>query len=170
MKTNIDFLTEIQDNFVSLASRPAFCIANQFFTYGQLSHCVSKVRERLKPFSDEYIGLVANDDLMTYASIIAIWLEGKCYVPLHPHQPLARNKDIIRQVGISTLLDSSPCSGFTECGVQIIAETVGSETTDACPQTDHIFDANHHAYILFTSGSTGRGDLRQCVGILGLRS
>lgn len=156
MKTNIDFLTEIQENFVNYASRPAFCISNQFFTYSQLSHCVSKVGERLKPVSDEYIGLVANDELMTYASILAIWLEGKCYVPLHPHQPLARNKDIIHQVGINTLLDSSPCSSFTDCGVQIIAETVGSEATDACLQADHIFDASHHAYILFTSGSTGR--------------
>ena len=156
MKAKIDFLTEIQDNFVNYASRPAFCIADQLFTYGQLSHCVSKVRERLKTAADEYIGLVANDDLMTYASILAIWLEGKCYVPLHPHQPLARNMDIIRQVGINTLLDSSPCSSFTANDLKVINATAEEEYEDTCSKDGHTFNADHNAYILFTSGSTGR--------------
>lgn len=156
MKAKIDFLTEIQDNFVNYASRPAFCIADQLFTYGQLSHCVSKVRERLKTAADEYIGLVANDDLMTYASILAIWLEGKCYVPLHPHQPLARNMDIIRQVGINTLLDSSPCSSFTANDLKVINATTEEEDEDTCSKDGHTFNADHNAYILFTSGSTGR--------------
>ena len=160
MKTNIDFLTKIQENFVQYASRPAFCIANQFFTYGQLSHCVSKVRGRLQSVSDEYIGLVANDDLMTYASILAIWLEGKCFVPLHPHQPLARNTDIIHQVGISTLLDSSTSSSFANCGVLVITETAVSEMADYCSQTGHIYDADRNAYILFTLAA--RDDPKVC--------
>jgi acyl-CoA synthetase (AMP-forming)/AMP-acid ligase II len=41
------------------------------------------------------IGLVANDDIETYASIFAIWLEGFAYVPLHPHQPVERSLEII---------------------------------------------------------------------------
>lgn len=32
--------------------------------------------------------MAAYDDLETYASIFALWLEGKCYVPLHPNQLL----------------------------------------------------------------------------------
>ena len=53
------------------------------------------------------VGLVINNDLRTYASIIAIWLMGKCYVPLHPQWPLERCLDIVGQVGLDTILGSS---------------------------------------------------------------
>jgi D-alanine--poly(phosphoribitol) ligase subunit 1 len=39
-------------------------------------------------------------------------MEGKCYVPLHPLQPIARCLDIISQVGLHTVLDSSETTRY----------------------------------------------------------
>lgn len=61
----------------------AYCIKEEFFTYERLAQEVAKIRTLLAHVSDKNVGLVANDDIYTYASIYALWLEGKAYVPLH---------------------------------------------------------------------------------------
>ena len=73
----------------------ALCVDDTFYTYGQLARRVAAVRDTIRKEPSKTIGLVANDDINTYASILALWMEGKCYVPLHPLQPLARCADII---------------------------------------------------------------------------
>ena len=95
----------------------AFCIGGKFYTYLDLAMCISKIREKLSDVSDSHIGLVANDDLDTYASIFALWIEGKCYVPLHPEQPIDRCLDIISQVEITVILDSSYETRYNEQSV-----------------------------------------------------
>ena len=57
------------------------------------------------------------DDIYTYASIYALWLEGKAYVPLHPGQPLERCLDIIQQVGMTVVLDSSKNTRYNDIPV-----------------------------------------------------
>ena len=82
----------------------AFCISETFCTYSQFGQCISRIRPVIKDLSrdERHIGLVANDDIETYASIFALWLEGKAYVPLHPNQPLDRCEEIIKQININT--------------------------------------------------------------------
>ena len=132
--------------------RNAFCIEGEYYSYARLKKRIAAVRKVLHNVSAENIGLVANDDLDTYASILAVWMEGKCYVPLHPDQPLDRCMDIITQVEITTILDSSKSTRYRNNDV-IITSTLNDENELLFPQkqTD-----NGLAYILFTSGSTGR--------------
>jgi D-alanine--poly(phosphoribitol) ligase subunit 1 len=134
-------------------NRNAFYIDGKFYSYLKLKQCVSKIRTALRNINDQYIGLVANDDLETYASILALWIEGKCYVPLHPLQPIDRCKDIISQVGIGVVLDSSTFSRYENMKViytknlQLCERRIGIQ-----PQ----YSDDDMAYILFTSGTTGR--------------
>ena len=74
-------------------------LKKSFLPMSVLAQEVAKIRTLLAHVSDKNVGLVANDDIYTYASIYALWLEGKAYVPLHPGQPLERCLDIIQQVG-----------------------------------------------------------------------
>ncbi|WP_294142884.1 AMP-binding protein [uncultured Sanguibacteroides sp.] len=140
----------------SYPEKNAFCINEQFYTYKYWGECISKIRFALKEknFSNDKVGLVVNDDLETYASIFALWLEGKCYVPLHPGQPLERCNDIIEQVGIDLILDSSEVSRYPEN--MIISTIISSrkETKIALDVSEYSDDKL--AYILFTSGSTGK--------------
>ena len=131
----------------------AFFIEDKYYTYDDLSRCISRIRQAIRPLTSRYIGLVANNDLDTYASIFALWLEGKCYVPLHPFQPLERCLDIISQVEMDVILDSSETTRYVD-GTIIMTSNLKFDGYDITeykenPDTDD-------AYLLFTSGSTGR--------------
>jgi D-alanine--poly(phosphoribitol) ligase subunit 1 len=131
----------------------AFCINEKFYSYLEFAQNISKIRKALQSSNNnKNIGLVANDDIETYASIFAIWLEGFAYVPLHPQQPLERNLEIISQAGINIVIDSSAKAAFSSCNL-IESSYLKFEEINLHPnQTSD--DAL--AYILFTSGSTGK--------------
>jgi len=158
VKHKTKFQTLVIDPLLSaidrLPGKNAFCINEIFCTYAQLGEHISRIRSVVKDLSrDElHIGLVANDDIETYASIFALWLEGKAYVPLHPNQPLDRCEEIIKQVDISTILDSSETSRFKP---QRIIKTSGLQARKEGLVNDIAIGDDHLAYILFTSGSTG---------------
>ena len=152
------FKTHITGPLVSVISRfsnrNAFCINEVFYTYKQFGEHISKIRLAIKelPRDDIHIGLAANDDLETYASIFALWLEGKTYIPLHPNQPPDRIEGIIRQMNIHTILDS----GITTRLVNHFLITTRSLVYEKdFFNTDVDFDDDRLAYVLFTSGSTG---------------
>ena len=78
------FYNQILDPFLlsvrNFSSRNAFCIGEEYYTYKLISEYVSKIRLAVKnaDSANVRVGLVVNDDIETYASIFALWLEGKC--------------------------------------------------------------------------------------------
>jgi len=159
MNSSISFQNQIIDPFLrSLQQFPgknAFCINEVFYTYEQLGGQISKIRAALRKLSSDniYIGLVANDDIETYAAIFAVWLEGKAYIPLHPAQPIDRCEDIISQMEIISMLDSSEISRYSK---HHVIETRNLFYSYDLLASDNIIDNNSIVYILFTSGSTGK--------------
>ncbi len=152
---NLVILTALIDNILKFKRNNAFCINENFYSYRQFGENISKIRERIKETKKQviYFGLVVNDDIETYASIFALWLEGRAYVPLHPNQPKKRNVEIINQMGINHVLDSGEKSVFEEYSFINTRELVYTK--------DHLEILNdcsekELAYILFTSGSTGK--------------
>ena len=148
-------LSPIIDSIVRYPSRNAFCINEEQYTYAELGQCISKIRFALQrcSYQNTKVGLVINDDLESYASIIALWLEGDCYVPLHPNWPLERCLDICEQVELDLILDSSEKSRYE--GYKVI------NTSSLIYEADNLepkkgISEEDLAYILFTSGSTGK--------------
>ena len=133
--------------------RNAFYINGTFYTYNDLGKCISKIRSAIRNIPENNIALVANDDLETYASIWALWLEGKCYVPLHPEQPLERCQDIINQVDMHYILDSSDETRYNS-GIVIMSQSLIYKGDDL--EYEDKYSDENLAYILFTSGSTGK--------------
>lgn len=149
-----NIITPILRSIEQFPSRNAFCINEEHYTYAQFGQCVSKVRSRLTKtnYSNTKVGLVINDDLETYASIVALWLEGDCYVPLHPGWPLERCQDICEQVELDLILDPSEQTRYE--GVRVINTSTLEYEQDCLTPKEGVSD-EELAYILFTSGSTG---------------
>ena len=148
-----EFVYQLYQSCLHHKDCQALCVDDTFYTYGQLARRVAAVRDTIRTEPSKTIGLVANDDINTYASILALWMEGKCYVPLHPLQPLARCADIIEQVGITVVLDSSENTRYDQ--QEVIHTASLPEIEILAPPTTEC-DKEALAYILFTSGSTGR--------------
>jgi amino acid adenylation domain-containing protein len=148
-------LSPLLSNIYRFSNRNAFCIDEVYYSYKEFGDCISKIRPILKELysNGAYIGLVANDDLETYASIFALWLEGKCYIPLHPNQPIYRSEEIIKDMNINLILDSSLSTVFTK------HQTINTSTLsydDDSLDYHEAFSEERTAYVLFTSGSTGK--------------
>jgi len=135
------------------AASNAFCINEVFYSYKQLGESISAIRASVKTLQPEniYVGLVANDDLETYAAIFALWLEGKCYVPVNPETPAERNRNVLSQAGATVVIDSSEQVLFPELNVIRSKElTLSKPDLEPLPVADDAL-----AYIFFTSGTTG---------------
>ena len=147
-------LEPILKNIAEHPEDNAFCIDGKFYTYGELGKQVMNVRSLLRNrrVKNRNVGLVTNNDLITYASIIALWLDGYCYVPLHIKQPIDRCKSIIDQVGIDTILDSSKNTRYEE---SLVVYTNKETEIIADLSIKEGISEEDLAYILFTSGSTG---------------
>jgi len=150
-------LSPILESIRRFPLRNAFCIDEVHYTYSQLGKCVSKVRTALRQsiYQNPKVGLVINDDLETYASIIALWLEGDSYVPLHPNWPLERCLDICEQVELDLVLDSSANSRYGGGGIFVL-NTKEIDNAPDCLELKYDVSEDELAYILFTSGSTGK--------------
>ena len=122
------------------ANRNAFYIDGTYYTYRQFAERISAIRGVIRDAEkkEQIWGLALHDDLNTYASIFALWMEGKAYVPLHPSWPEERIASIKTQVGCSNVLDACDAP-YTEDQLDNWAEVSEEDL----------------AYILFTSGSTG---------------
>jgi len=137
----IEIIRPLIGSIREFAARNAFVIENESYTYGQFGERISAVRGLIRSWSsdEKVVALAFHNDLDTYASIFALWMEGKAYVPLHPNWPKERNESILEQIGCSHILDS--CNApYTEDLLDDWAEASDEEL----------------AYVLFTSGSTGK--------------
>ncbi len=152
-KFNSIVLSPFINQLTHQPEKTAFCIDDVHYSYQDLALEITTIRKALQNTTkiSDPIGLIANDDLTTYASIWAIWLEGHSYVPLHPKQPKERNREIIDQAKSSILLNSN---------AEILTDQVETIHTSTLPKfSDEItikeFQDSEYAYVLFTSGSTG---------------
>ncbi|MFZ1236741.1 MAG: AMP-binding protein [Prevotella sp.] len=150
-ENHLHYLDRLSQSLKDHARRNCFFIEKQNFTYRELDKLVQTIRESLITIKDEFIGLVINDDLETYAAILAIWMEGKAYVPLHPQHPIARCMDIILQMGIVTVMDSSKETRYKNVAV---IRTAGLKPIEH--SIERPVKKGNTAYVLFTSGSTGK--------------
>lgn len=153
MLTNMSMLNKIKHNFSLFADNPAFFIQDVSYSYSFLEKRVKEIQHhilQLKP-KTENIGVLAHDDIDTYASILGILFSGYGFVPIHPNHPISRNKAIVENSKVSFVLSSRNDEVF-ECGNIVCTQNLISSEKDVIimPRQE-----NSNAYVLFTSGSTG---------------
>ena len=102
-------LERILDSLKKFPDRNAVNINGQYHTYRQLAESVTRIKNYLNDncgSSEKLIGLIAREstDFETYAGIYGVLFSGRGYVPLNPHNPIERNKKILEQTGIKTII------------------------------------------------------------------
>lgn len=149
-------LDKIFDNSNNESSN-AFCIDGVFYTYLDFKKEVYKISKYLtqNEIIHQNVCIVGNDDIYTYASIFAIWMNHNSYIPLNPKHPLSRNKEILDLIDTKIILSSTPFI--------IDNKTISIISTNNISSLFHYEDLNYSnekfdneiAYTIFTSGSTG---------------
>ncbi|MCX6274153.1 MAG: AMP-binding protein [Bacteroidetes bacterium] len=151
-------LDQLADSLHNYEDEPAFCIGDKYYSYSNFRKTIAGIQQQIAETGltgHRNIGILAYDDIETYASVFAILYMGHAFVPVNPLHPLERNKEIIHQSDIALLLSGKD---------DTIARNLSSEKTkliftgDQSSQGDFIqvpLSPYQNAYILFTSGSTG---------------
>lgn len=101
--------TDILSNIHKDNNNNALCINNEFYTFSQLEIIASNIQHEIKtnyPFERTF-GVVFEDDINTYASIIAIWSSGKAYCLLNPQGTRQDNYELIQKTGCSVIFNAS---------------------------------------------------------------
>ena len=152
-----DFLDRIFQNLSLDQKRKAFFIKETWFSYGELASVVAEIQTGLAELKvcDNHVGIYLEDDIYTYASILALWMSGKAFVPVNPLFPIARNRKIMEQTEMKLLLHSKEIPDellIPECKtLPTVQENLPSGKNPILLS----FDREKDAYVLFTSGSTG---------------
>ncbi|MEP3836573.1 MAG: AMP-binding protein [Algibacter sp.] len=148
------YLTNLKESIIKHYNKDAFYIDDIAYTYKDFALEISKIRQHIAKHvdsSEKLIGLIANDDIQTYASMIALWLEGKAYVPVNHFTPIERNIHVFNSTETKTIIDSSENSVYTDYNV-IASKTLEHAEINLELKPIHPDDI---AYMIFTSGTTG---------------
>lgn len=116
------------------------------------------------------VGILASRSFETYAGILGAAWAGATYVPLNPKQPPARLGSILEQAGLAALvaderaqshladaevLAALPSRLLLARPVDGVEATTWGELPDSASRPPAAVAADHPAYVLFTSGTTG---------------
>lgn len=150
-----DLIGDIVNAFEKYAGNKAFIINDIVYTYRQLAATVCQISALIDKRKEKVIGIIAEDRLETYASILAVLISGKTYVILHPAYPEQRNKRIAGIAGLHIVLyaENKVLSNPEKRSLEFIQTSELPSTGTSLLPTET--DEKENAYIIFTSGSTG---------------
>jgi amino acid adenylation domain-containing protein len=159
-------------------NKVALVVDNVQYSYNDLSFRVGKVFSVLKKYKQERVGIFGLRSLTCYQGILGTLASGKTYVPLNPKFPTERNKTIISLADIEIFIIDyfgleqiiAIAKDLKEGSVLICPNIIKQDIPDdlndkfkvytldsmvnSCDKFWDVED-DHHAYIMFTSGSTG---------------
>lgn len=154
---NISFTEQI---LKSLTASPEACVCSvndEIFTYDQFHKMVCGIQAQVQRTGSSQIGLLAQNRPETYATIIAAWLTGKAYVPMQAGYPATRIASILEDAEIQTIFYADEdedtlamMSAFPQIKFVRTTGLSGQSCFNTAPS------ASKTAYILFTSGTTGK--------------
>jgi amino acid adenylation domain-containing protein len=132
-------------------------IEDKYYTYKQLAEFTGSVQGKIQRTGSMNIGIVAQNNPQTYATILAAWLTGKAYVPFPSHYPVTRIEEILLSAEIGTVFYAEEDEEidnlkkqFSEIEFINSSELPASDCFCSFPTEEKI------AYLLFTSGTTGK--------------
>ncbi|MGK0204910.1 MAG: amino acid adenylation domain-containing protein [Planctomycetota bacterium] len=129
------------------------------WTYAQLMEKVTRIGESLAGFGvgrGDAVGLMGRRHPNTFAAILGILHVGAHYVPLDPAQPEWRARMMFEAVGVKLVIDAA---GGDDDAIPSIRAVDGAKVDRRQPPKPSGVasqSSNEPAYVMFTSGSSGK--------------
>jgi amino acid adenylation domain-containing protein len=128
-------------------------------SYRQLEHAAAAMARQLRQLGAAPGHPVAHFMDRTpesIAAILAILRSGAAYVPIDPSYPSERRRFVLHDAGIDLAVTASPLAEQIRGMVRqtVVADAADAEATDATPLPQ--LEPHQTAYIIYTSGSSGR--------------
>ncbi|MFB7511056.1 AMP-binding protein, partial [Streptomyces broussonetiae] len=149
---------------------PALEVLDVTFTYAELRAAAEWMSARMVEAAGGRpgrVGLLTSRTAVSFVACLAVQRLGATAVPLNPAAPASRNLDITKEAGLDlAVFDDTAGDGAAEyrhnAGVRLLDMTgekwrplLAPEPSDDIPDQGHPAETGT-AYIIFTSGTTGR--------------
>ncbi len=157
--------------------RVALLIDADSWSYGELIEAAAKIADEFPPALEggpqPVTAVMAQRHVSSYAAVLAARLAGHAYVPLNVHHPSQRSAQILLRSGAQRVVCGqlardvlSEIIGFAgpdvtalpiiDCADEKTGYELGGDRSFASLSAGASQSLDDHAYILFTSGSTGQ--------------
>jgi len=163
----------VRRSFDAYGDRACLEVGGECYSYADVGSDTARIAAVLQSGVGGRVGLLAARSLTAYSGALAILAVGSAYVPLHPGWPLARIVDIIRRARVNEIVVGNECLALmpalsAACGASVRfvvpharVEQIACIDESAIPRGAALpggtpASADDYAYILFTSGTTGR--------------
>jgi len=145
------FATQVREN----PQRPVVETAQHCWTYGELDQRSNAVAQELLATEGQVVGLLLGHDAPMLAGLLGALKAGKTYVPLDPDAPVERLQTIAAEAGVAAIVCGETWHDQAVVLAKGLPVFVAGNTAQAGTPAVNI-DPAGLAYILFTSGTTGK--------------
>src|ERR1700682_4364633 len=155
--------------FQRFSQSPALWVKGRMYTYAELEELAGAIAGHALavPSSSKRLAVLADRNEIAYAGILGALLAGMAYVPLNPRFSAARILDILQQADAdlvvcdtrcATILASMKASLPPRLSIVVPEPRNTKWLVQHPPANRKVSRANRQdvAYIMFTSGTTGR--------------
>lgn len=136
--------------------------ASVSLTYRALSTAAARVADRLAADGvrpGDLVGIYLDRSIAAVVAMLAILKRGAAYVPLDTRDPAGRSAEIVRDAGIATVIASRTHPLTNEIhaeGIILIEDALCANSISPAETLEVAVDAGSLAYVMFTSGTTGK--------------
>lgn len=109
-------------------------------TYAQLDGIANSILEKFHVEQYAFVGIVMSHSIEMVAAMLAVLKSGAAYIPAEKSLPADRRKYMMEKAGVKLMIDDEYCRGLTPAA----GDFPDRSTPDGI------------AYVLYTSGTTGR--------------
>ncbi len=153
----VQFSEKILQNFSLHKTNPICTINDESCDYGAFGEITGGIQNKIHRTGSPVIGILTQNHAHTYATIIATWLMGKAYVPINASYPAERLRTIFTEAGITDIFYSVENAETEALRIEFGDIQFHCTTTFSSAVPFNTFPSKDKtAYILFTSGTTGK--------------
>lgn len=137
-------------------NRPAVVLPDGTVSYAALDARANAVAAALldrRGEGSEPVPLMVLDPAWMLAACLGVLKAGKFYVPVNPHHPQARNREVLRQLRAELVVTDDPAPARAAGAAETVE--VGGSLKMGSGRPHVAIRAEQWAYVLYTSGSTG---------------